>query len=229
MSEFMDDDFWLRLADKLMAYGTGLYNLKRIKRLSAKAIKAHFYGLDPLLRRVLIQRYHKKKTLAAIGRELNMTPQGVRSHELKAYDTILKSALRTPRTLPVHCVSFKNETPSTNTTDGDKSVLRKMPLIDDPCCDRRRIRNVLTELSPRIISQLETGGYRTMKQLCRATPNNLKNIYGIGNVALRNIQQAVNLYHEHNAQFFRREKVIVPDPPRKQLYTPISKRLPPKK
>lgn len=225
----MDDDFWLRLADKLMAYGTGLYNLKRIKRLSTKAIKAHFYGLDPLLRRVLIQRYHKKKTLAAIGRELNMTPQGVRSHELKAYDTILKSALRTPRTLPVHCVSFKNETPSTNTTDGDKSVLRKMPLIDDPCCDRRRIRNVLTELSPRIISQLETGGYRTMKQLCRATPNNLKNIYGIGNVALRNIQQAVNLYHEHNAQFFRREKVIVPDPPRKQLYTPISKRLPPKK
>ena len=202
MSEFTDDDFWLRLADKLMAYGTGLYNLKRIKRLSTKAIKAHFYGLDPLLRRVLIQRYQKKKTLGAIGLELNMTPQGVRSHELKAYDTILKSALRTPSTLPVHCVSFKNETPSTNTTDGDKSVLHKMPLIDNPCCDRRRIRNVLTELSPRMISRLEEGGYSTVKQLCCATQNDLKNIYGIGDVAFQKIRQAVKAYRRNNARFF---------------------------
>ena len=213
MSEYTNDDFWLRLADKLISYGTGRYNVKKIKRLSTRAIKAHFYGLDPFLRRVLIQRYHKKKTLAEIGRELNMTPQGVRSHELKAYDTILKSALRIPHPLPLQRKLSKNKT----------------PLIDEPCCDRRRIRNVLTELSPRIIGQLETGGYGTMKQLCRATPNNLKNIYGIGDVALRKIRQAVNSYHEHNSQFFRREKVIDPDPPRKPLYTPISKRLPSKK
>ena len=183
----MDDDFWLRLVDKLMPYGTGLYNLKRIKRLSTKAIKAHFYGLDPLLRRVLIQRYHKMKTLGAIGLELNMTPQGVRSHELKAYDIILKSALRT------RCVAFTDY----------KSDKKGMLLIDDSCCDRRRVKNVLTEqLSPRVIRQLEAGGYRTMKQLCRATTNDLKKIYGIGPVALRKIQQAVQDYHRDNPQLF---------------------------
>ena len=77
-----------------------------------------------------------------------------------------------------------------------------MPLIDDPCYDRRRIKNVPTELSPRVIRQLEAGGYRTMKQLCRATTNDLKKIYGIGPVALRKIQQAVQDYHRDNPQLF---------------------------
>ena len=103
MSEYMDDDFWLRLVDKLISYGAGRYNVRKIKRLSMRAIKAYFYALSPFLREILILRYHKRKTLAAIGRELNMTPQGVRSHELKAYDTILKSALRIPPTLPLQC------------------------------------------------------------------------------------------------------------------------------
>lgn len=153
MSEYMDDDFWLRLVDKLISYGAGRYNVRKIKRLSMRAIKAYFYALSPFLREILILRYHKRKTLAAIGRELNMTPQGVRSHELKAYDTILKSALRT------RCVAFMDY----------KSDKKGMFLIDDPCCDRRRVKNVLAEqLSPGIIRQLEAGGYRTMKQLCRA-------------------------------------------------------------
>lgn len=116
-----------------------------------------------------------------------MTPQGVRSHELKAYDIILKSALRT------RCVAFMDY----------KSDKKGMFLIDDPCCDRRRVKNVLAEqLSPGIIRQLEAGGYRTMKQLCSATTNDLKKIYGIGPVALRKIQQAVQDYHRDNPRLF---------------------------
>jgi len=183
----MDDDFWLRLADKLIAYGTGLYNIKRIKRLSTKTIKAGFYGLNSALRRILVHRYYHKETLQEIGNKLNMTPQGVRSRELKAYDIILKSALRT------RCVAFMDY----------KSDKKGMFLIDDPCCDRRRVKNVLAEqLSPGIIRQLEAGGYRTMKQLCRATTNDLKKIYGIGPVALRKIQQAVQDYHRDNPRLF---------------------------
>ena len=196
MSEFMGDDFWLRLADKLVSYGTGRYNIRKIKRLSTRAIKAHFYALDPLLRRVLIERYHKKKTLAAIGRELNMTPQGVHHHEIKALDNILISALRIPRTLPLRCKSLEDKTAE------DKTDENKTQLIDEPCRDRRRIRNALTELSPRIISRLEEGGYNTIKQLCWATPNDLKNIYGIGNVVFQKIRQAVEAYRRNNSRFF---------------------------
>lgn len=206
MSEYTNDDFWLRLADKLISYGTGRYNIKRIKRLSTRAIKASFYALDSSLRRILIQRYHEKKTLAAIGSELNMTPQGVRAYEQKAYDVILKFALHTRRG------GFRN----------NKTCTKAMPLISKPCCDRRLVKNVLTELSPRIIRRLEIGGYRKMKQLCCAEPSDLKKIYGIGDVTLRKIQQAVESYHAQNPHFFIKKETVYSSLPIKSIRFPKS-------
>jgi hypothetical protein len=193
VSESYNNKFGQHLKEELISYGTGRYNSRKLQRLSERTISQCFASLDYPFRNILFQRYQNKKTLREIGEELDISPQGVRYHETKALNIILQSALRKHTMVQ----TLHSPTP------------KDAPLIVTPCTDRRLIKNVLPELNPRIIKCLNAGGYRTMKQLCCATPNNLSNVYGIGRISLKEIQQAAIAYHAENEHFFRHEPIPV--------------------
>lgn len=173
-------EFWVNLAEGLARY------IKR-KRLvegdwvaSTEEIKKAFFCLNSRHRTVLELREGKGLSAIEVGKTLTISRQRASEIERIAYRAMFKSILaaRAP-------IAWEDK-----------------PLLADKCNDFRSIDCVLRVFPSGLLVRLKKNNYKTMHQVCAATPRDLMEINGVGLVAVRKLEVSLLAYRQHNPQYF---------------------------
>lgn len=169
-----------RLRDKLIKRCPNQFCVDRIQKLSDGQFLEPIRDLEEKHWELLKKRLNEQKTLKQIGDELGKSYQRVWQIEQEVYEALVMELTNTTR-VP----HWKDK-----------------PLIKSPCCDQRSIEFALENVPTRTINYLKKGDYGTMDKLCRATPNDLLAIRGIGKNSLKQIEEAVKLFEQKYPQYF---------------------------
>lgn len=173
-------DFWFNLTTKLRLYLIKKELVKSDWIVSEDEIRNAFFNLPSKYRNVLELRIGKELSTRGTGKALAFSKQRAFTIEGLSYQAMLKSIVAT-------------RTPST---------WEDNPLLADKCHDFRSVDCVLRVLPSGLLIRLKRNNYKTMHQVCAATPRDLMEINGVGLVAVRKLEASLLAYRQHNPQYF---------------------------
>lgn len=176
----MDKSFWIDLQTNAIACVERNGTISERPCFCEDKLKRAFYSLEGRYRNILLMRIDKKKTLVEVGSELNLTHTRVIALERRAYSLVYRHLIAEHRPL---------------TWD-------EKPLIEAKCSDTRNIEDVMKTFSANMLQSLRDGNYRTMQQLCAASPRRLMELRWIGVATVKKIDAALNAYRQFNPEYF---------------------------